>query len=114
MHLWQRLKSGLRNDDTIAPIAFLMVLPFVLFFAVTLGGYTLLPVDNLFQWEPFRSGAAALGVGRPQNELLSDLILENYVWKRFILDSGNTRRFTHSACFTMCCRCGWPMVGLRP
>jgi O-antigen/teichoic acid export membrane protein len=87
MHLWQRLKSGLRNDDTIAPIAFLMVLPFVLFFAVTLGGYTLLPVDNLFQWEPFRSGAAALGVGRPQNELLSDLILENYVWKRFILDS---------------------------
>lgn len=64
-----------------------MALPFVLFFAVTFGGYTLLPADNLFQWEPFRSSAAAFGIGRPQNELLSDLILENYVWKRFILDS---------------------------
>ncbi|MFW6097847.1 MAG: oligosaccharide flippase family protein, partial [Chloroflexota bacterium] len=47
----------------------------------------MLPVDNLFQWQPWASAAAELGVGAPHNSLLSDLILQNYVWRQFIVDS---------------------------
>ena len=61
--------------------------PLALFAPVTIGPYTLLPADNLFAWQPFRSAAAALGITIPHNALLSDLILENYPWKRFILNS---------------------------
>ena len=65
----------------------LLALALILFWPQTFGGETLLPADNLFQWEPWRSFAADQGVAQPHNSLLSDLILENYVWKRFILDS---------------------------
>jgi O-antigen/teichoic acid export membrane protein len=47
----------------------------------------LLPVDNLFAYEPWAAYKESLGVGLPQNQLLSDLILENYVWKKFIRES---------------------------
>lgn len=60
-----------------------LVLPMWLFGDVTLGGKTMLPADNLFQWAPWRAHSAELGVSAPQNALLSDLILENYPWKRF-------------------------------
>lgn len=85
----QLLLSWLKRPRmaTAACIALLMLLPMALFFPVTVGGYTLLPADNLFAWQPFKSAAASLGVGVPQNELLSDLILENYPWKRFIIKS---------------------------
>ncbi len=66
----------------------LFALPLLLFWQVTLGGQTLIPADNLYQWEPWRSEAAAVGVDAvPHNELLSDLVLENFAWKRFILKS---------------------------
>ena len=65
----------------------LLILPLLLFGDVTVGGQTMVPADNLFQWEPWASAAAELGVGIPQNHLLSDLILENYVWKQFIRES---------------------------
>ncbi|NJN95089.1 MAG: YfhO family protein [Anaerolineales bacterium] len=74
-----------RQDVLAALILFL--LPLLLFWPVTLGPKTLLPVDNLFAYEPWASSKEALGVGLPQNQLLSDLILENYVWKKFIRDS---------------------------
>ncbi len=70
----------------------LFILPLLLFGPVTLGSRTLLPLDNLFAFEPWRSFAAELGVKLPpHNALLSDLVLENYVWKRFILDSIQAR-----------------------
>lgn len=72
--------------DAIA-LALLLALPLGLFWTVTIGGETLLPADNLYQWEPWASYATQLGVGTPHNELLSDLVLENYAWKRFILQS---------------------------
>ncbi|MCL5996389.1 MAG: YfhO family protein [Chloroflexi bacterium] len=72
---------------TLLCVAFLLVLPLTLFLSVTFGHATLLPADNLFAWQPFRSLAASFGVSQPQNGLLSDLILENYPWKRFIIDS---------------------------
>ena len=72
---------------TLLCVAFLLVLPLALFFSVTFGSATLLPVDNLFAWQPFKSLAGTYGVIQPQNSLLSDLILENYPWKRFILEA---------------------------
>lgn len=65
----------------------LLVLPFLLFADVTVGGRTMVPADNLFQWQPWASAAEELGVGTPHNSLLSDLILENYAWKQFIRES---------------------------
>lgn len=65
----------------------LFCLPLLLFWSVTIGPKTLLPVDNLFVYEPWLSYRGILGVGLPQNHLLSDLILENYVWKNFIRQS---------------------------
>ncbi|MCB0178237.1 MAG: oligosaccharide flippase family protein [Anaerolineae bacterium] len=65
----------------------LLLLPLLLFWPVTLGSNTLLPVDNLFAYEPWLSYRDELGVGLPQNQLLADLILENYAWKKFIRES---------------------------
>ncbi len=62
-------------------------LSFLFFWPVTLGGKTLLPLDNLFASQPWKLYAADFGVTVPHNGLLGDLILENYVWKRFILES---------------------------
>lgn len=68
-------------------ICLLFLLPLLLFWAVTVGPRTLLPADNLFVIEPWRPFADQFGVGVPHNELLSDLVLENYVWKQFIRES---------------------------
>jgi O-antigen/teichoic acid export membrane protein len=79
--------------NTLLCLIALALLPLALFSSVTLGDRTLLPVDNLYQFEPYRSDAAALGVRIvnqqvvPHNELLSDLILQNHAWKSFINES---------------------------
>jgi O-antigen/teichoic acid export membrane protein len=69
----------------------LMFLPLLLFASVVFGPKTLIPADALFLFEPFRSAAAELGVTIPQNPLLADLILENYVWKRLLLQALHNR-----------------------
>jgi O-antigen/teichoic acid export membrane protein len=69
-------------------LLFLFLLPLILFWPVAAGSRTLLPADNLYQWEPYRTFAAEQGVDLPpHNELLSDLVLENLVWKQFIVGS---------------------------
>ena len=68
-------------------VAGFFLLPLLLFGEVTLGGRTMLPVDNLFQWAPWSAVAAELGVEIPQNALIGDLIIQNYAWKHFILNS---------------------------
>jgi len=81
-------RTGLRLDLLLSLGLLLLLMAF--FWPVTLGDKTLLPVDNLFAWQPWKTFASELGVGVPHNGLLSDLILENYVWKRFIVESiGN-------------------------
>lgn len=80
------LKTHITKQDLLAAVI-LFILPLLLFAPVTLGSKTLLPVDNRFTFEPYASFADELGVGEPQNQLLSDLILENYVWKDFIRQS---------------------------
>jgi len=77
---------GLKRQDVLA-ILVIFVLAALMFWPVTFGGKTLLPADNLFAFEPWHSFAAQWNVTTPHNELLSDLILENYAWKGFIRDS---------------------------
>ena len=81
---------------TLIVIIGLFSLATVFFWPVIFGGQILLPADNLFTFEPWRSFADDAigdgGISVPHNELLSDLILENYVWKRFIVQSIKARQ----------------------
>jgi len=65
----------------------LLVLPLLLFWPVTFGGKSLVPFDNLYAFQPWQTFASQVGVGVPHNELLSDLLLENYAWKTFIVQA---------------------------
>ncbi len=80
-----------RRLPTLAAALFLLLLPLSLFAPVALGHRTLLPADALFLFEPYRSAADDLGVEVPQNPLLTDLILENYAWKRFLVEAIQDR-----------------------
>ncbi|MFQ5811578.1 MAG: oligosaccharide flippase family protein [Anaerolineae bacterium] len=64
----------------------------VFFWPVIFGGQTLLPADNLFTFEPWRSFADEFDISVPHNELLNDLILENYAWKLFTVQSIKARQ----------------------
>jgi O-antigen/teichoic acid export membrane protein len=76
----------------LGALSVLLVLPLILFWPVAVGGKTLIPADNLYQWEPYRTFAEQQGVTLPpHNELLSDLVLENVVWKQFIVQSLQDR-----------------------
>jgi len=70
----------------------LFILPLLFFWPVIFGGKTLIPFDNLYSFEPWKSYATQLGVGVPHNLLLSDLLLENYAWKGFILEALRARQ----------------------
>lgn len=78
--------SAPRMRDGLA-ILILILLPLLWFAPVLFGGHTLLPADNFYAFEPWRTHALAEGVQVPHNELLSDLVLENLVWKEFIRSS---------------------------
>ncbi|MBE7532487.1 MAG: oligosaccharide flippase family protein [Chloroflexi bacterium] len=64
-----------------------LVLPLLLFWDVTVGGQTMLPVDNLWQWAPWAANTAVSPP--PQNPLITDLIIQNYAWKQFIREHIN-------------------------
>ncbi len=85
------MRNRLRRLKPDLVIALVLLLPLVHFAPVVLGTRTLLPADNLLAIEPWRSAAGqfsgAGGAGVPHNKLLDDLILENYPWKKFILES---------------------------
>jgi O-antigen/teichoic acid export membrane protein len=51
----------------------------------------LVPFDNLYQFPPWSAFAGQLGIGNPHNALVSDLVLENYAWKHFIVESLSAR-----------------------
>jgi O-antigen/teichoic acid export membrane protein len=78
-------KRGWALNGLIA-LGFLLLL-LVLFWPVVFGSRVLLPFDNLYAFPPWRTFAEQLGVTMPHNPLLSDLVLANYVWKRFIVES---------------------------
>ncbi len=83
--------------DILIALALLALL-LIIFFPVTFGGKSLVPFDNIYAYEPWRTYAAEMGIpivnGQPvpHNELLSDLVLENFVWKKFIVESIKARR----------------------
>ncbi len=72
--------------DLLFLLGFLL-LPLLLFGSVTLGGQTMLPVDNLYQWAPWSSYASEFGLTQPHNPLISDLIIQNYAWKQFVRET---------------------------
>lgn len=78
------MKSG-RKVDVAIGLA-LLLLPLLWFWPQTFGGRTLLPADNLYQYQPWQSYAAQWGVTVPYNPLISDLVLENLPWKSFIIE----------------------------
>ncbi len=74
-----------RHLPLLAILALFFFLPLVMFSAQTVGGRTLLPSENIYQYEPYltyREEAGAPAV--PHNHLLSDLVLQNYPFKLFI------------------------------
>ncbi len=71
--------SGLRAE--LWPLTVLLGLSLLWFAPVLFLGRTLLPYDNLYTFEPWRSLRPDLV---PHNGLLSDLVLENAVWKLHI------------------------------
>lgn len=78
-----------RRTDALVVLA-LLLLPLLWFAPQVFGNATLLPADNLYQFPPWEPYAAQLGAGVPHNPLISDLILENYQWKSYILESLRT------------------------
>ncbi|MBI5032276.1 MAG: oligosaccharide flippase family protein [Chloroflexi bacterium] len=72
--------------DLLVVLLFLALAAF--FFApVVLGSASLVPFDNLYRFPPWDSFATQFGITTPHNELVSDLVLENYAWKQFIVES---------------------------
>ena len=76
-----------RHTPDAVRLLLLLLLPLLIFAPVTLGNKTLLPADTLYTFEPFESSASAQNVGAPHNPLLADLVLENYVWQKFIVQA---------------------------
>ncbi|NOX60887.1 MAG: YfhO family protein, partial [Chloroflexi bacterium] len=75
-------RAELRRDALALLILFL--LPLLWFGPVVFGNRTILPADNIYQYEPWLSYAEQQGVDIPHNALLSDLVLQNYPWKQLI------------------------------
>src|SRR5688572_2758975 len=74
-----------RFRSDLAMIALLFLLPLVMFWPQTLGGRTLLPTENLYQYEPYATYREVVGAPDvPHNHLVSDLVLQNMQWKLFI------------------------------
>ncbi len=65
----------------------LLVLAALFFAPVVFGGRVLVPFDSLFRFPPWSAFAAQYDVTVPHNDLVLDLVVENYVWKQFIVES---------------------------
>ena len=83
-----------RYSRDLLIFALLFLLPLVMFWPQTVGGRTLLPAENLYQYLPYAAYRAELGVPEvPHNALLSDLVLQNMQWKSFIRESLSAGEF---------------------
>ena len=81
-------RPHLRIRRDLIVVLVLLALPLALFWQTTLGGKTLLPADNLYQWAPLSAYTEEVGLCAPDvtlgvtpcvphNELLLDLVIEN-------------------------------------
>ncbi len=77
-----------RRLPDLAIIALLFLLPLIVFWQQTLGGRTLIPAENLYQYEPYATYREQVNApAQPYNPLVSDLVLQNFQWKSFIRQS---------------------------
>ncbi len=81
------MSSKKRIATLLAVAAGYLILPLLLYGNVTIGRQTMIPADNLFQWQPWATYAADFGITTPENSLLSDLLIENTVWKQYIRET---------------------------
>ena len=66
----------------------LLVLPMLMFWQQTVGGKTLIPAENLYQYQPYAAYREQVGAPAiPHNALVSDLVLQNFQFKSFIRES---------------------------
>ncbi|MDX1993906.1 MAG: oligosaccharide flippase family protein [bacterium] len=71
-----------------ALLALLFLAPLVMFWPQTVGGRTLLPTENLYQYEPYATYREVVRAPEvPHNHLLSDLALQNMQWKALLRDN---------------------------
>ncbi len=77
--------------DLLIPFGLFLLLPALFFAPVIFGGRVLVPFDNLFRFPPWSAFATQFGITIPHNELISDLVLENYAWKKFLVESFRAR-----------------------
>ena len=71
-----------------ALIGLLFLLPLILFWQQTIGGRTLIPTENFYQFEPYACYREVVKAPEvPHNALGSDLVLQNFQWKIFLRDS---------------------------
>lgn len=80
------MRRLVKNPNVLVMLALLLA-PLLWFAPVVIGGKTLLPADNLYQFQPWASLAGEMGATTPHNELLSDLVLQNQVWKTFLRET---------------------------
>jgi len=69
----------------VAAILLFILLPLIVFAPQTLGGRSLIPTENLYQYQPYATYREVVNAPAiPHNQLVSDLVLENYQWKHFL------------------------------
>lgn len=77
-----------RRLPDIALFLLLLALPLLMFWQQTIGGKTLVPAENLYQYQPYAAYREQVGAPAvPYNALVSDLVLQNYQFKSFIRES---------------------------
>ena len=75
----------IRRLPSLLPILILFLLPVLMFWQQTMGGKTLIPSENLYQYEPYATYRDVVNAPSvPHNHLVSDLVLQNYQWKSFL------------------------------
>ena len=80
--------SARKHVGDLAFACGLLALLVLFYWPVTVGDRTMVPTDILLTRQPW----LAQGPVVPHNGLVADLLVENYVWKQFIVDSLRARQ----------------------
>lgn len=75
------------NRHNLLVLLLFVALAAIFFAPILFTDRVLIPFDNLYQFPPWSAFASQFGATTPHNALVSDLVLENYAWKTFIVES---------------------------
>lgn len=75
------------NRHNLLVLLLFVALAAIFFAPVLFTDRVLVPFDNLYQFPPWSAFASQFGITTPHNALVSDLVLENYAWKKFIVET---------------------------